>query len=350
MSSIIRQYGKKYKNLSFNQVIGNETLEMEFKEFTFNCAGVSIDNKIAEDFIKTNKFDFNKIVDSNLQKYFEIYIPRYACGFWNSELPQCDLFIGVDDSGIIRGIPYKGKLNIGKIKRNINKVIRENIVSSKYSKLNKNYKHVIEIRKVKPPTKPNDDICNRYIEYIKQKKYIAELKEQFQIDIVKWRAELKTITQKLVDLVNTKETRENIIEYIKNQDPDNKVIDLLNTDYQLETKVRDEITELKNNSNNPYYWVTKWKDEKICEIKSRKPILNLDFSNQNDPVNIITGVRDMIPYWVHNNDDINLYVIHIKFYKLDTNENDLTYYDIFSNKWCECYRRIFNGEPACLPY
>jgi hypothetical protein len=40
----------------YNQYIGNETLEDEFKEFTFNHIGLLFDSETAEQLIKSSKF------------------------------------------------------------------------------------------------------------------------------------------------------------------------------------------------------------------------------------------------------------------------------------------------------
>ena len=68
----------------YNEYIGQETVDCEYKEFTFNLAGLILDTKLAEHYCSTNLFEFNKNVIFNLKKYFKVYLGKYACGyFWN---------------------------------------------------------------------------------------------------------------------------------------------------------------------------------------------------------------------------------------------------------------------------
>jgi hypothetical protein len=46
----------------YNEYVGQETINCEYKEFTFNLDGLLIDSKLAEQYCTSNKFDFNKNV------------------------------------------------------------------------------------------------------------------------------------------------------------------------------------------------------------------------------------------------------------------------------------------------
>jgi hypothetical protein len=87
--------------ISFNDYIGFETINKEYKEFTFNCAGINIDNKLAEKYCYNNNFKFNEDVLENLKKYIKVYLPKYACSFWNSKIQKSKFYIGVNDFGLV---------------------------------------------------------------------------------------------------------------------------------------------------------------------------------------------------------------------------------------------------------
>ena len=156
-------------------------------------------------------------------------------------------------------------------------------------------------------------------------------------------------------MVNNIDSRLMLIEYIREHDINSPVIDLLLSDYKLEYRDHDEICNIKNDPNNPYYWITKWKDEMNNKIKNIKPIFNVDFYLKNTPINLIVGSSDMIPYWLKYNDNMNLHLIQIKL-KSNTsyskkNNNYILYYDLYGNKWNACERILFNhGNPICAPY
>ena len=104
--------------------------------------------------------------------------------------------------------------------------------------------------------------------------------------------------------------------------------------------------DLKLDKNNPYYWVTTYKDEYIEEYKKNKPIFNDTFSRINTPYNLLIGVGDMIPYWLNNNFNMKLYVIRVILKKKNTGKI-YSYYDNITNEWTSCKRMYEGGQPIC---
>ena len=182
----------------------------------------------------------------------------------------------------------------------------------------------------------------------------------------KWKINVAFITQKLIDLVNNQDSRLMLIKYIKSHDLNNPVIQLLmSADYKLHHHDHEDVSILKQDSSNPYYWVTKWKDEMNIKIRKEKPTFNIDFYQKNTPINIILNSSEMIPYWMNYNDNMNLFLIQIKINGLnndiyclkknkdffcDKSNNYFQYLDSYTNKW-NCYKRLLlaNGDPSCCP-
>ena len=334
--------------MEFNEFIGYENLFKEYKEFTFNLAGLQLDIDICNFYCSTNKFDFNNIVIDNLNKYFQVYLPKYISSFLNLKTSNVSNFmIGINDFGYVKGIPYKGELPINELSHIIYNIINKNIKCENILNLYK----FIKINFIKVNfnnNNNNNNIHPKFNEYlIYKKKYNLEYKKYlYEYDI--WRKKLIFINRKLVDLVNSSETRILIINYIKSLDPTNIVIDLLLSDYKLKSITHSELIESKKNINDPYYWVTKWKDEYKDYIISLKPTFNMDFPLKSIPYILIQSVSSMIPYWMNNNDNMNLYVIKIniinpnKFIKYK-----FKYYNHITKEWFYCTREIQNNQPAC---
>ena len=71
---------------TYNNYYGEETVNKEYKLFTFHPKGINIDLdqlNIAEDLFVTGKWIFNDCVLENLKFYFEYYIPKYTVAFLN---------------------------------------------------------------------------------------------------------------------------------------------------------------------------------------------------------------------------------------------------------------------------
>ena len=156
--------------------------------------------------------------------------------------------------------------------------------------------------------------------------------------------------QKLVNIFNVEPRRSKLYEYIKMQKPDSIVLKMMDASYMLEENIHEKIAELKENIDEPYHWVCKWKDEMIEQYKKTKPIPKhrLLMTKMIQPINILMKVNPMIPYWMQNNENMNLYVIKITFIKPEEGI-EISYLDFF-NKITTCYRTVDAGNPCCTPY
>ena len=154
--------------LSFNDYIGNEEINKEYKEFTFNLAGLKLDNKLAHEYCLNNVFNFNDAVILNIKKYIKSYVPLNACSTFNSNIDS-KLFIGVNDDGFIKGIPYYGELPIKEIKLYIYKILSENLSNTSLDPIDFNRYVKINIIKVNKPEKPDEKLNPEFSKYLKRK-------------------------------------------------------------------------------------------------------------------------------------------------------------------------------------
>lgn len=350
----------------YNEYIGQETISCEYKEFTFNLAGLPVDTKLAEQYCTTNKFDFNPNVLFNLTKYFKAYIPKYACGYFNSGIDG-SCYIGINDYGFVKGIPFKGRIPVQKLKNKITKVLGTSIVDPSNSNIDWdclfeikvipiNYSHLLS-----GELKQND----KFAQYMESKTKYMEEYNDFVTRTNQWRHQMNFSYNKLVDLANNAESRNQIIKWIKSIEPANPVIQVFQADnFKLEYKSHDEIIKIRDDSSEPYYWVTKWKDMVIDGIKSTRPVFHSTFNAHNTPINLLVSASEMIPYWLTYNTNMKLYVIQINFFgskmlreNVNSDElfpsayNNFRYLDSNTNRWTRCYRTVLpNGDPVCQPF
>ena len=331
--------------LSFNEFIGKEELHKEYKEFTFFKTGFSFDIKETEQYCEYNIFNFNDIILKNIKKYIKEYIPKYTSAFWNSNIEESEFYIGIDDYGMVKGIPIKSeKIDIDYLHQKINKTIMKYVKTDNDSDFN--FHTTIELIKVENPTIPETPVHPEYFKYKLKKQEFLKKYNLFIDKLNAFKNKYDLINYKLVDIFNIDENRQNLKKYIKEIDPTNKVIDLIDTNFQLKQISGSDMKSLKQDKNNPYYWVTEYKDSILNEYKQNKPIF-LDTFKLNIPFNLLVSVRDMIPYWMNYNKDMNLYVIKIKIYC--NNKNKFCYFDHITKKWLQCQRVYKDNEPMCLP-
>jgi len=336
---------------SFNDYIHLEKLDKEYKTFSLNLIQPDLSIEECEKLCYENKFDFSRDVIKNIYAYIEKYVPRYVCGYLNSNISG-SLYIGVDNNGYIKGIPFQGDLPIDEVTKYINNVIDKHIDGNIKANIS------INITQINKPAKPLEVIHPRFVDYIEKKKIHNKLIEKYNKEVAERRRLLELFDNKLVNIYNNAESRTMLIDYIREKDSTNNVINLLNQGHQL-TKLEGGIVKVvKYDVNHPYYWVTIFKDDMIDKIIATKPERAPYFKEMMLPFNLIRSVNDMIPWWMHYNDNMNLYVIHIKVNnkkrRHDSTEvscekkSKITYLNPKTNEWSESYRMLDNkGLPMC---
>jgi len=335
----------------YNDFNGEEERDKEYKLFTFHPNGLNFDTEdteFAEHLFFSGEWMFNDSVLDNLNYYLETYIPKYTTAFLNklSESKNGEMFFGISDDGFIQGIPYKGKLDINVIKDKTFEIISSNKIETDYD-----ISSCIDVELIQVDTS-NFVYDNQLLElfdlYNKEKKEYRKLMMEYKIEKKYWFSKVKYYNRKLHIMMNHPETRNELIEYIEKNDPSQtKVIKILKGDYKFEDIHGEEVAKYKLSSDNPWYWVCKWKDERVEEIKQLKPKSPGVWSNQYLPINTITTIIDMIPLWLEKS-NINLYLIKFTFTK-PKNPLDI-YYRSSSGEFISCYRGTFLNEPSCLPY
>ena len=106
---LIKNYIISISYIKYNENIGFETLYIEYKKFTLNLYGLPFEHKELEEYCNTNTLipNFNNYIIKNLNMYINTYLIKNICGFLNSNI-EGHFYIGIDDFGNIKGIPYLG--------------------------------------------------------------------------------------------------------------------------------------------------------------------------------------------------------------------------------------------------
>jgi hypothetical protein len=338
----------------YDQNIGYETIRKEFKEFTFNHAGMVIDSSTAEELIISGKWYFNDHVITNLLKYIKLYVPKYTSAFMNpkSISPFGELYIGIDDFGTVQGIPFQGILDLEIIYSQLRKVIEKSIIISCEEKPINIMDYIkVELINVSYEKKELSKYPEIYSNYIELFDDMRKKEREFLEKSQNWKDEVAMYLQKLVNLFNVEPMRSKLYEYIQTHKPDSIVLKMMDASYILEEQAHGKIAELKENIDEPYHWVCKWKDEMIEYYKKTKPTPDprhrILITKMIQPINILMKVNPMIPWWIKNNENINLYVIKITFVKA-RDDIDIHYLDSF-DKVNRCFRTFEYGQPCCSP-
>jgi len=331
--------------MNFQDYFGQETQYKEYKVVNFYLTGLPVSNSDIISLLETKKWLFNNDIINTIKQMITIYLAKYTCAYLsNNSNSDSELYFGIDDDGFIHGIPYQGLLDKNIIMNHCKEVLKDNL------KFEGNIFDYLNIDIIKMNYVVDDNIplihpyYRKYMEIIKLNKIRYN---KFMLCKATWIKLLDRYNAKLSDLINNKDTRVELINYIEMIDPFNPTIKLLKTDFIMPIIKAIDLDKYKIDKNSIYYWVTIWKDKMLQFVKSIRPRINSKIPHPYYPRNIMYSVKHMIPYWMKHNTDMNLYLI--KFTFKQTEKLDLEYKNIYK-QWIKCYRTLNDGKPCCQPY
>jgi hypothetical protein len=388
----------------YNTIYTKETDHKEFKSFFTDISIINsfIDNHSLK-LLQSGHWIFNPVTIKTIKTYFKTYLPKYIACYSH---PLCtsnggELYIGIDDDGIMHGIPYKGELKIN-FKKIIDKIFEERLINCKDECINE-YKQCINIELIKLTTdtiikcnhgnyKPNNNHNHHQKPYQSQpyqsqpyqsqpyqsqpyqsqpyqsqpyqsqpyQYYINKLNTQekiyhkYLLNKKKWEDIFNQYTSKLHDLLNKENFRLEIIDYIKSHSTNHyDLIADLRTGKKYKQQTFTEISKIKDDITNIFYWVIRFKDARISFLKSIKPKCPKLYYNDNTPAFLLCNTPLMIPTWLERNLSLNLYIIKIIIGGNISSTKYLKYKDKVTKKWKCGYRTMHNHSipqfPRCEP-
>jgi len=325
----------------YNYNLNKETLDVEFKRF---CLNYDLCVKYNEDEIKkiittgtwSNKF--SNYVNDSICNYVYYILPKYIATFLNTGIEGKVVF-GVDDNGIITGIPVNKNLTKKRITSCINKTIIDNI------KTNNNKKNILNNINVNIKKITGYDITKTDISDIMYRKYQNDYKiynnefKNYKMKYDEWCIIFNKYRIKLNELINNVTIKEELINHIDRNCfifKKNSIIEYLkcNNNFDLTTEF---IIKNKNKISSYVYWLIHFKDYMLSNIPP-KPI------SPNKPklfhyVYILMLLTPMINKFLLNN--INYIIIEINIKIQKNTLNDLMYKD---KKGCFVYKKRYTSN------
>ena len=92
--------------------IQKESINSEYKEFCLQHVSSMYNKNEISIILNSGKLcdDYNSLVYQSLQHYFFTFVPKYISSYLNANTFG-DIFIGIDDTGEITGIPILNNIN-----------------------------------------------------------------------------------------------------------------------------------------------------------------------------------------------------------------------------------------------
>ena len=360
--------------------LGCETEDQEYKVFTLNSYIMGRNDGFK--LLKYGAWSFDDLIESTLKTYIRTYFVKYISTFShpNTTVKTGSIYIGVDDDGLVHGIPYSGELTEGFIKKQILHNLDKLRGANNYDCVQK-YIDLVKIEIIKLDKKDYEsriEDCGLDVDF--SSKTYLKIKSNMKIDEAKhseyitkkrhWQKFFNSIPQKINDIMNDKKIRGQIIDLIKKKStsttklaPQYKniygyceikddywnMISELKSNKKFNQVTYDSAEKIRNNALSPIYWGLVWRDLKTTPSKMLKPQpYRLKYNYKQYSMLMASQVPKMIPSWIKHNPKLNLYVVKITFSGNISPELFLEYQDS-SNEWVRSFRTSIDGDPYCQP-
>ena len=212
------------------QIVGREQINVEFKKFCLRSYLDILDDNEIKEIITSGKINDNLslLISKSLQDYILYILPKYISTFSNSNI-NGRLIFGIDDNGIITGIPSVRCFCLDKIKLMVRKAIRDNLKSDLSDE--EIFQNVnIQVKKLKIDSHifeyDLDASDSLYQIYLNAHKDLKRQRKKFSDDYYAWYQELLVYSTRLQDLVNNNRTRMELRQYIIKRNLEQEKIDI----------------------------------------------------------------------------------------------------------------------------
>jgi hypothetical protein len=331
--------------LKIYDFVGKETLSKEYKEFRLNYVyKYFTDNQIKNwlyDKTLLNINTFNSMVLNQIQNYLYNYLPKYIGNFSNSGIDG-KLYFGIDDNGIIGGIPYYGDLDIDKIKKYILKISKYNQIIDedniiKNNKIKEYYSNIdIELIKIDIDNLEYEKLLyeKKLNDFINKQNLLKENYENYINNYNKWQEQRVLYSGKLISFMTDNNLRNQVIDYIlskinlydfkRDNHLINKCLFRWKSDEIFDTHLYiDDIIAISSDLSHPLKWLIDFKLNKLEEIRRTKPIAPLEYPTVMNYFKFMSNINN-IRYKLYDLDgSLNYYIMKINF---------ITYYAYVSYK------------------
>lgn len=368
--------------MRFNEYLGDETSNREYK-----VCSMIFEKELPYDYgaelIKSGKWVFNSTIINTLTIYFKKYLAKYIASFSSRMTISNDdfasLYIGVDDDGLVKGIPFEGKLDINFLTDLIDFVFFKSLSfvdEETKIKLRRSIKlELINVDYNKSEITDTDDLNLELIRTEKEKK---ESEERYRKVTGFWCNIMNNQNKRLADMLNSERNEYRHSKYFDDFVSKKQykhtyshlyyLCDVPNyydmmADIKIKTFEQIGDPEMKQhntlqsgtNKKVPHYNINKiltlfrfarYKDYTTVvfrNFKVKKPPKKKFYGNL--PQFLLSQSKRITEKWLLNN-DLNLYVIRVDIPMSIIDSGKVMYFNEKKRKFEECYRSFDVNGPV----
>lgn len=325
--------------------LGCEDIDLEFKLFTFGSDLIKYlkHNKIEleERYFITRTLDdeFNNIIIKSLEFYFDKYLCKYITSSSKTihTSKYCNLYFGVDDNGIIKGIPYFGIIDTNIIIS----LIKKQFVNLRCEILEEYLKLIeVTVKQVECSVKPFD-VTKKYMTHYEKKSEHDIKVLKYKHDFLIWSREYDFYNCGLNEICSNKSKRFHLYLFCQENGASQEILDYIASDIVILNPVG--VRERKADKNSFDYWITEFKDVNVARVSKMKPKKISKKTMQHPFTYLYSNLDKMNGVW----SNANYYLINIKIPFNLIPHFFIEFYN--GTKWISSKRTIScRGDPECI--
>ncbi len=284
-------------NLTIGDYYYKESLTVEHKEFTLNKSRYELTKLKTMKFLKTLKWtkEIDELIEKNIMMYLSIYLPKYLTAYGNSNL-NGELNLGVNDWGILTGIPMRKLIKKQTMLDYIRSILSEQICKYENQKLlskceidNLMKQIDIQIIKLNTNTKDIEDMEDIQLEkkivtFFKQKEMIQQKMDYIRKREDVWKEKYenyRTLVNIMKNLYTSKQLYNYIRDNLSNRESQKVLRNYWSICKQFTLPDHNKMQIDKRNPKKLLYWLVTFKDYMIEKLSKQKP----NFSELKKKVN-----------------------------------------------------------------
>lgn len=328
-----------------------ETESIELKEFCLKigCESIFEQCEIIEIMRSGDISDaLHNLILKNLQLYINLIIPKYMACFVNANI-QGEIYLGIDDFGIISGIPTKN----GITREQINVMLKDcfQYIKPEGDIIPENMVEFEIIDIETPHYTFFEDTANKL--YKNYKKYQRKWKKRYKkymISHSNWLDRLAVYHTKLTILSNSEKTRKDLTKYVIKNGANKNIIDLFQSDKQIHIPYGEISQSLKIDKTTPFYWIIRFQEKHVRRVHKERPPKPI----QNTPVtpDIILNRLSNMNYKFLKNQNVTFQIIKFTIKKY-TGDNCVYFRSFVGRDKSKMIKRkralLKDIYPGCIP-
>jgi hypothetical protein len=329
-----------------------ESMRTEYKEF---CLKDNVRHLCGSDQIRSMIHDatfpkrFNDVVTYTAHKYLDVYLPKYASAFHNSNsggnanalADTMTFLIGVDDDTEVTGIPFKGDF------AQHEQAFQRHARSLLQTELRDECCLRVDVRVERCDVHEellDDTTLDRQLKtQQRQQTHYRIVRRKYNKKRRQWNRAIMKYKGKLQTVFDDPTFQREFEAFLKERNLDSRFEkELAAPRYVVDL---DKVKDYKRNEGTFVWWLIYFKDLKVTEWMKRKPKTPVFSKQSNAELCAVTQLTPLRQRWIRTNPTLNYFVMRVTIGRRARCARTISFIDPRRRHWRTVKRYLEDNEP-----